>query len=141
MQATVSWQQGVLFKGSSGDHQVLMEGPDSYGGQNRGFRPMQLLLTGLGGCTSFDVITTLEKMRQNVTDCQVMLDAERSDEVPAVFTQIHIHFSVKGKGLKEAMVKRAVALSAEKYCSASIMLTRAGVDITHSFVIIDDSDV
>ncbi len=137
MQATIQWRQGVLFEGQSGDHQVLMEGPESYGGQNRGFRPMQLLLTGLGGCTSFDVITTLEKMRQEISDCQVTLDAERSGEVPAVFTKIHIHFTVTGRSLKENMVKRAVELSAEKYCSASIMLTRAGVDITHSYSIID----
>lgn len=136
MQAKVSWQQGVLFAGENErGHRVLMEGPASYGGQDRGFRPMELLLTGLGGCTSFDVITTLEKMRQQVTDCVLHMEATRSEEVPAVFTHIKLHFEVIGLDLKDAMVKRAVSLSAEKYCSASIMLARGGVNIEHSYSI------
>ena len=92
---------------------------------------------GMGGCTSFDVMSMLKKARQQVTDCVAQLDAERSDEIPSVFTKIHIHFVVTGKSLKESQVKRAIDLSAEKYCSASIMLGRAGVEITHDYEIVE----
>ena len=117
-------------------HTVVIEGPPSHGGRNTGVRPMELLLLGLGGCTSFDVMNILGKSRQRVTDCVAELVAERSDDVPSVFTKIAVHFKVTGKELKEAAVARAVSLSAEKFCSASIMLEKGGVEISHSFEII-----
>lgn len=138
MKARIKWVQDAMFLAESGSgHAVLMDGPADHGGRNVGVRPMEMLLMGLGGCTSFDVMSILKKSRQEVEDCVAELSAERADEVPAVFTKIHVHFVVKGKGLKEAVVKRAVDLSAEKYCSASIMLEKAGVEITHDFEIID----
>jgi putative redox protein len=100
---------------------------------------MEKLLMGMGGCSSFDVMSMLRKSRQNVTDCQVQMEAERADTVPSVFTKIHLHFVVTGAGLKESHVKRAVSLSAEKYCSASIMMEAAGVDVTHDFEIVESA--
>jgi len=138
MKASVSWVDGVRFLAESGSgHTVVLEGPDTHGGRNTGMRPMELLLLGVGGCSSFDVLTILQKARQAVTDCRCELTAERADAVPAVFTAIHLNFIVTGKGLKEAQVKRAVELSAEKYCSASIMLGAAGVKITHGYEMIE----
>jgi putative redox protein len=110
-----------------------MDGPPDQGGENRGSRPMEMLLMGLGGCASFDVLSMLKKGRQQVTGCVAELEAERADAVPAVFTRIHLSFVVTGHDLKEAQVKRAVSLSAEKYCSASIMMEKAGVEVTHSY--------
>ncbi|MEX1057920.1 MAG: OsmC family protein, partial [Natronospirillum sp.] len=107
------------------------------GGQNAGARPMEMVLMGLGGCSSFDVMSILQKARQDVIACEAVLDAERADAVPAVFTKIHLHFIVTGHNLKEAHVKRAVQLSAEKYCSATIMLQKGGVEITHDYEILD----
>lgn len=134
MQATIKWVDEVKFLAESGSgHTVVVEGPESHGGHNTGVRPMELILMGLGGCTSFDVMSILKKSRQQVTDCVAHLEAERADEVPAVFTKIKIHFVVSGRQLKESAVARAVSLSAEKFCSASIMLEKAGVEISHSF--------
>jgi putative redox protein len=139
MQAVVKWIDNVLFVGESGSgHAVVMDGPEDHGGRNLGVRPMEMLLLGMGGCASFDVINILRKARQQVSDCRAELHAERAEEVPAVFTRINIHFVVRGAGLKEAQVKRAVELSADKYCSASIMLARAGVEIVHSYRIEPD---
>lgn len=136
MKAVVKWVDGAQFLAESGSgHAVLMDGPPDHGGRNTGVRPMEMLLMGLGGCSSFDVMSILQKSRQQVTDCRCELEAERADAVPAVFTKIHLKFIVTGKELKEAQVKRAVDLSATKYCSASIMLGAAGVDITHSYEI------
>lgn len=138
MQATIKWVDGVRFLAESGSgHSIITEGPESQGGRNTGVRPMEMMLMGLGGCTSFDVMNILTKSRQQVVDCEATLDAQRSDEVPAVFTRIHVHFKVSGHKLKEASVARAVSLSAEKFCSASIMLERGGVEITHSHEVID----
>lgn len=138
MKATVKWVDGVMFLGESGSgHSVVMDGPEDHGGRNMGVRPMEMLLLGMGGCASFDVMSMLKKSRQDVTDCRCELDAERADAVPAVFTKIHLHFIVSGKNLKEAHVKRAVELSAEKYCSASIMMEAAGVEVSHSHEIFD----
>ncbi|POP51110.1 OsmC family protein [Zhongshania marina] len=138
MKATVKWVDGVMFLGESGSgHSVVMDGPEDHGGRNMGVRPMEMLLVGMGGCASFDVMSMLKKSRQDVTDCRCELDAERADAVPAVFTKIHLHFIVSGKNLKEAHVKRAVELSAEKYCSASIMMEAAGVEVSHSHEIVD----
>lgn len=136
MKAVVKWVDGAQFLAESGSgHTVLMDGPPDLGGRNTGVRPMEMLLMGLGGCSSFDVMSILQKSRQEVTDCRCELDAERADAVPSVFTKIHLTFIVTGKALKEAQVKRAVDLSATKYCSASIMLGAAGVEITHSYEI------
>jgi putative redox protein len=133
MQATVKWMDGAMFIGESGSgHSVVMDGPEDLGGRNMGCRPMEMLLLGTGGCAVYDVMSMLKKSRQKVTDCRVELQAERADAVPAVFTSINLHFVVTGVGLKENQVKRAVELSAEKYCSASIMLAAGGVVVTHS---------
>ena len=127
-----------MFLGESGSgHTLVMDGPPDAGGRNMGVRPMETVLIGLGGCASYDVVSILKKSRQDIRDVQVSLDAERADTEPKVFTRIHIQFVVTGKQLKEAQVKRAVELSAEKYCSASIMLGRAGVDITHGYEIVE----
>ncbi len=136
MEVSVKWVDGVSFEGRSGTgHRVVMDGPEDHGGCNKGARPMEVLLLGMGGCASFDVMTILRKSRQDVRGCVAEIEAERADAVPAVFTKIHLKFSVTGVNLKEAQVKRAVELSAEKYCSASIMLGKAGVEITHSYEI------
>ncbi len=136
MKAKIKWVEEVTFVGESGSgHSVLMDGPPELGGRNLGVRPMEMMLLGLGGCTSFDVMHILKKARQPVADCVVELEAERAATEPKVFTRIHVHFIVSGHGLKESQVKRAVELSAEKYCSASIMLTRSGVEITHDYEI------
>jgi putative redox protein len=137
MKATIKWVDGAMFLGESGSgHTVVMDSAPEHGGRNAGIRPMETLLVGMGGCASFDVMSILRKSRQKVLHCTAELDAERAAEVPAVFTKIHIHFTVTGENLKEAQVKRAVELSAEKYCSASIMLTRAGVEVSHSYTIL-----
>lgn len=136
MHATVKWVDGAQFIGESGSgHSVVMDGPPDHGGRNLGIRPMEMLLLGLGGCSSFDVMSILTKARQAVTDCRVELEAERAEGVPSPFTKIHMQFIVTGKDLKEPQVKRAVELSATKYCSASIMLEAGGVEITHSYEI------
>jgi len=139
MKATIKWLDGVSFVGESeSGHAVVLDGPPDAGGRNIGMRPMEMVLVGMGGCTAFDVISILQKARQPVSDCRVELTAERADEIPKVFTRIHVHFVVSGHGLKEAQVERAVKLSAEKYCSASIMLGKTA-EITHDFEIIDAS--
>ncbi len=136
MKGTVRWIDGAMFLAESeSGHTVVIDGPASDGGRNIGIRPMELVLLGVGGCTSFDVMSILKKARQDVTDCTTEIAAERADEVPSVFTRIHIHFVISGRGLKESQVKRAVELSADKYCSASIMLGRGGVEISHDYEI------
>ncbi len=136
MKARVKWVEEATFLGESGSgHAIVMDGPPDHGGRNLGVRPMEMLLLGMGGCTAFDVMLILKKSRQLVDDCEVTLAAERGDDEPKVFTRIHVHFIVTGQGLKEKQVARAVSLSAEKYCSASIMLGRAGVEISHDYEI------
>jgi len=137
MKARVKWVDGALMLGESGSgHAVVMDGPEEHGGRNLGVRPMEMLLLGMGGCTEFDVLHILKKSRQDVRFCEVELQAERADIEPKVFTRIHVHFKVGGKGLKEKAVARAVQLSAEKYCSASIMLGET-VQISHDFELIE----
>ena len=137
MQAQVSWAGGVSFKAESGSgHTVILDGPPNLGGEDLGARPMELLLMGLGGCSSFDVMTILKKARQDVTACVAQITAERADAVPAVFTKIHLHFVITGNNLKDKHVARAIKLSAEEYCSASIMLGKAGVEITHDYAVV-----
>jgi len=134
MKVAINWGGDAKFVGHSGSgHETVMDGPPDHGGKNQGPRPMEMLLMGLGGCTSFDVMSILQKSRQNVSDCYAEIEADRADEVPSVFTNIRIHFIVTGENLKDSLVKRAVSLSAEKYCSASIMLEKGGVNITHSY--------
>ncbi|BCX87735.1 putative redox protein [Methylomarinovum tepidoasis] len=137
MKARVKWIEDVLFLGESGSgHGVVVDGPPEHGGRNLGPRPMELLLLGVGSCSAFDVVHILKKGRQPVSDCEVRVEAERADTVPKVFTRIHLHFVVSGRGLSEAAVRRAVSLSAEKYCSASIMLGKAA-EVSHSFEVVD----
>ena len=136
MNATITWVDGAMFVGASGSgHAVIMDGPADHGGRNLGVRPMEMLLLGLGGCTAFDVVDILKKARQPVRDCRVEIAAARADAVPSVFTRIHIHFVIAGAGLSEKHVARAVDLSATKYCSASAMLEKGGVSITHDYAI------
>ena len=138
MKARVKWIEQVAFLGESeSGHGVLMDGAPAYGGRNLGPRPMELLLMGAGGCTSFDVVTILKKGRQDVTDCYVELDAERAENDPKVFTKIHMHFVVKGRNIRTEAVEKAISLSAEKYCSASIMLG-ATAKITHDFEVLQE---
>lgn len=136
--ATVKWIDGAAFVGEAASgHAIVMDGPPDHGGRNIGLRPMEMLLIGLGGCSSVDVIGILQKARQDVVDCVVHLEAERADAVPAVFTSIHLRFVISGRNLKESHVKRAVELSADKYCSASIMFGKAGVAMSHSYEIVE----
>jgi len=133
MKARVKWVEGTAMIGeSSSGHALVMDGPPEAGGRNLGPRPMEMLLLGMGGCTQFDVLLILRKARQAVTDCVVELSAERSTTDPKIFTHIHAHFIVTGRGLTEARVARAIELSATKYCSASIMLG-ATATITHDY--------
>jgi putative redox protein len=138
MKATVKWVDNVMFLGESGSgHSVVMDGPEDLGGRNMGIRPMEMLLIGLGGCASFDVIGILKKARQNVQDCRAELVAERADAVPSPFIKITIKFVVTGTNLKEKQVAKAVELSATKYCSASVMMEAAGVDMNHEYEIVE----
>lgn len=137
MRADIQWVGDAMFVGASGSgHAIVMDGPAESGGRNLGVRPMEMLLLGMGGCTSFDVVHILKKSRQDVTICRAELTAERAETEPKVFTSIHVHFVIGGHGLVASKVKKAVELSAEKYCSASIMLGNGGVNITHDFEII-----
>ncbi|MEE9350637.1 MAG: OsmC family protein [Thiotrichaceae bacterium] len=135
MKARVKWLDNMSFVGESGSgHSVVMDGPPEAGGRDLGVRPMEMLLLGVGGCSSFDVVSILKKARQAITDCEVSITAERADSEPKVFTKIHLHFLVTGTDLNEKRVEKAVSLSADKYCSASIMLAKTA-DVTHSFEI------
>ena len=137
MKARVKLIEGVSFAGQSeSGHTVVMDGAPEAGGRNLGVRPMEMLLMGLGGCSAFDVVMILRKSRQQVTDCVADLDATRADADPKVFTKIHVHFTVTGKSLDPKRVEQAVKLSAEKYCSASIMLGKTA-EITHDFEVIE----
>ena len=137
MKARIKWLDGISFRGETeSGHSVTIDGAPDIGGKNLGPRPMELMLLGLGGCSSIDVILILQKSRQQVTDCVVEIDSTRASEDPKVFTDIHLHFIVTGKNLNPQQVERAIHLSAEKYCSASIML-KSTVNITHDFEIIE----
>ena len=138
MKARVKWVDGMMFVGESGSgHAVVMDGAPEFGGRDLGIRPMEMMLLGMGGCTAFDVVLILRKGREPVTDCVVELDAERAATDPKVFTRIHVRYRVTGRGLDPAKVDRAVKLSAEKYCSASVMLG-ATAEITHEVEIVDE---
>jgi putative redox protein len=138
MKARVKWVEQRTFAGESGSgHLVMMDGAPESGGRNLAARPMELLLLGMGGCTAFDVVMILEKAREKITDCVVEMEAVRADIDPKVFTKIELHFIVTGKNLKQEKVERAVNLSAEKYCSASLMLGKTA-EITHRVTVIND---
>ncbi len=137
MEARVTWVEDRMFVGVSGSgHSVVMDGAPEHGGKDQGVRPMEMLLLGLGGCTAFDVVHILERGRHPVEDCTVAIEAERAPEDPKVFTRIRLKFRVSGRGLAPAAVDRAVQLSAEKYCSASIMLGKTAA-ITHEVEVVD----
>ena len=137
MKAKISWDGEARFLAETESHHtVLMDGPPEHGGKNSGPRPMETMLIAIGGCAAFDVVHILKKGRQSIVSCDAQVEAVRSDEVPAVFTKIHLHFKVSGDNIKENIVRNAVKLSAEKYCSASIMLSKGGVEITHSLELI-----
>ena len=138
MKGRVKWIEETLIVGESASGQAGgIDGPEEFGGRNLGMRPMEMLLLGMGGCTEFDVVHILRKSRQQVTACELLLEAERAETEPKVFTRIHCHFVVSGKELSEKHVDRAVSLSAEKFCSASIMLGKTA-KITHDFEIINE---
>ena len=138
MKATVKWLDNMSFVGESGSgHSVVMDGPPDDGGRNMGVRPMEMVLLGMGGCTAFDVVHILKRARQNIEDCHVEMEAERATDIPKVFTKIHAHYVIKGKGLDAKKVERAITMTAEKYCSVSIMLANS-VEITHDFEIIEE---
>ena len=135
MNTTVKWIDGMMMVGESASgHAIVMDGPEDLGGKNLGIRPMEMLLLGMGGCTTIDVVSTLKKMREEVRDCRVEILAARADEHPKVFTKIHLNFIINGSNLNEKKVEKAISLSADKYCSASIMLGKMA-DITHDFTI------
>lgn len=140
MKATVKWIDDVMFVGESGSgHAIVLDGAPESGGRNMGMRPMELMALGVGSCSSFDVVTILKKSRQQITSCVAEVSAERVDTTPSVFESIHLHFKVAGKDLSEKQVARAVELSADKYCSASIMLKEAGVKVSHDYEIIEEN--
>jgi putative redox protein len=137
MKTRIKWNDGMSFLDESGSgNPVLMDGPPEAGGRNLGPRPMEMLLMGTGGCAAFDVVLILKKSRQDISDCVVEIEAERAPQEPKVFTRIHFHFIVTGKKLNPQQVERAIVLSAEKYCSASIMLGKTA-ELTHDFEIVE----
>ena len=140
MQARVNWVENVMFVAESGSgHAVVVDGAPEAGGRNLGMRPMELVALGVASCSSFDVVTILRKARQKISRCEASISAKRADAVPAVFESIHFHFRIAGTNLNKAQVARAIELSAEKYCSASIMLKQAGVIITHDYEIEEEN--
>lgn len=142
MESTIRWMgndAGMSFVAESGSgHAIVMDGAPEAGGRNLGMRPMELVLAGTGGCTAFDVVLILKKGRHAVTGCEVSLKAERAETDPKVFTRVHFHYRVKGRQLKRDAVARAIELSKDKYCSASIMLAETA-EITHEFEIVDEA--
>jgi len=137
MKCRIKWLDHMSFVGEAGSgHSVVMDGAPEAGGRDLGIRPLEMMLLGLGGCTAFDVVSILHKSRQQISDCEVEIEAERATEIPKVFTQIHMHFIVSGRELDETKVSKAIALSADKYCSASRMLEKTAI-ITHDFEIVN----
>jgi putative redox protein len=136
MKARVKWVENVSFLGESGSgHSVIMDGAPDAGGRNLGFRPMEMLLLGLGGCSAFDVVMILKRGRERVTDCVVEIEAERADTEPKVFTKIVMRYVVTGHELDPKKVERAVTLSADKYCSATAIMSKTA-QITHTIDVV-----
>lgn len=139
MKARARWVEGMAFMGEAGSgHAVMMDGAPEYGGRNIGIRPMEMLLIGLAGCTGFDVVQILKKGREPISGCEVEVEAERATEDPKVFTKIHLAYRISGRGLSQAKAERAVTLSKEKYCSASIMLG-ATAQMSYSLELVDET--
>ena len=137
MNARIKWVENVMFVAESGTrHGIVLDGAPESGGKNMGMRPMELMALSVGSCSSYDVVTVLKKARQQITSCEAEVTAQRVDATPAVFESIHLHFKLAGVELSEKQVERAIELSADKYCSASIMLKSAGVKVTHDFEIV-----
>lgn len=137
MKVRVKWIENVAFVGETeSSHSIVMDGAPEGGGRNIGPRPMETVLAGTGGCTAYDVVAILKKSRQDITDCVVDVEADRAAEDPKVFTRIHFHFTIKGRNIKREQVERAIHLSAEKYCSASIMLGKTA-KISHDYEIVE----
>ena len=138
MECTVRWTYGMTFLGETeSNHLVAMDGAPEGGGRNLAPRPMELVLVGTGGCTAYDVVLILRKSGQQVSGCEVKLDADRAATDPKVFTRIHMHFIVRGRALKRNLVEHAIRLSYEKYCSASIMLGKTA-EISKDFEIVEE---
>jgi putative redox protein len=138
MDLSVKWVEDVMFVAESDSgHAIVLDGAAEGGGRNRGMRPLELMALSVGSCSSYDVVSILKKARQDISGCEASIKAQRVDAVPAVFESIHLHFTVTGKALSDKQVERAVSLSADKYCSASIMLRDAGVKITHSYEVLE----
>lgn len=139
MNVRIKWLDHMSFVGeTSSGHSVVMDGSPEAGGRNLAARPMEMVLLGLGGCTSFDIVSILKKSRVPVDDCIVNITAERADQIPAVFTNIHVHYIVKGAGLQDKQVKRAVDLTSEKYCSVAMML-KSTVELSYDYEIQDST--
>ena len=137
MKCRIKWLDHMSFVGESGSgHSVVMDGAPEAGGRDLGIRPMEMLLLGLGGCTAFDVVSILHKSRQQISDCEVEIEAERAETIPKIFTRIHLYFIVSGRALDKTKVSKAVSLSADKYCSASRMLEKTAT-ITHDFEVVN----
>lgn len=140
MKTTLTWVGGAAFVGESpSGHRIVMDGPPEGGGRDLGPRPMETLLLGMGGCASYDVVAILRKARQDLRDCRAEIEAERAETDPKVFTRIHMHFILTGRGLSDKQVQRAISLSSEKYCSASIMLGKTAA-MSHSYEIRDSGE-
>jgi putative redox protein len=136
MNVCVKWTGNMTFVGETGSgHAVVMDGPPEHGGRNLAVRPMEMVLLGLGGCSAFDVVSILKKARQQIDGCEISIEAERAKTVPALFTRIHVHYRVIGSDLSDKQVQHAVALSAEKYCSVSVMLAKTA-HMTHDYEVI-----
>ena len=141
MNGRIKWVENVMFVAESGSgHSVVVDGAPEGGGRNMGMRPMELMALSVGSCSAYDIVTILKKARQEITGCEAGISAERVDATPSVFESIHLHFKITGQNLSEKQVERAVKLSADKYCSASIMLKNAGVKVTHDFEIVESAD-
>ena len=135
METTIRWAGGAAFIGTSASgHKIVMDGPPEGGGKDLGPRPMEMLLFGVGSCSSYDVVSILKKARQEVIGCEVTVEGTRAETIPSVFTEIHMHYKITGREISTKQVDKAIRLSAEKYCSASIMLGKTA-RITHSFEI------
>jgi len=138
MKVRIKWIENVAFVGETeSSHAIIMDGAPEGGGRNIGPRPMETMLAGTGGCTAYDVVSILRKARQDITDCVVDIEADRAAQDPKVFTRIHLHFTIKGRNVKKEHVERAIHLSAEKYCSATIMLGKTA-QISHDYEIVEN---
>jgi len=139
MNINLAWVGGAAFIGGSENGQsIVIDGPPEGGGKNLGPRPMETLLLGMGACTAYDVLSILKKSRQSIDDCKIQITSKRADTHPKVFTEIHVHFEIRGTAISEKQIARAINLSAEKYCSASVMLGKTA-NITHTYKVVEEA--